>query len=50
VVGITKGKKRLADVHLSDREREQLEREVEAHESQIDELVCELYGVKEIPE
>lgn len=50
VVGIIKGKKRLADAHLSDHEREQLEREVEAHEKEIDGLVCTLYGVREIPE
>ena len=43
-------KKRLATPGLSDREREQLEREIEGHERRIDELVCELYGVKEIPE
>jgi hypothetical protein len=30
---------------ISNRERSQLEREIEAHENQIDELVCNLYGV-----
>lgn len=50
VIGIIKLKKRLVDAHLSDHERAQLERELEAHERMIDELVCELYGVKEIPE
>jgi hypothetical protein len=50
VIRIIKGKKRLADGRLSDRDREQVDREVEAHEKEIDELVCELYGVKEIPE
>ena len=30
---------------LSDRERQRLEREVEAHESRIDELVRQLYGL-----
>jgi hypothetical protein len=32
------------------RELDQAERQVEAYENRIDELVCELYGVKEIPE
>jgi hypothetical protein len=41
---------KLSDIHLSDRERDQLEREIEAYETQIDALVCELYGVKEVPE
>jgi hypothetical protein len=35
---------------LSDRERTQLEREIEAHEKQIDELVMKLYGVDKIPD
>ena len=35
---------------LGDRERERIERAIEAHESQIDELVCELYGVDTIPD
>ncbi len=35
---------------LSDRERDRHERKIEAHEARIDELVCELYGVDEIPE
>jgi len=43
-------KKRLMTSRLSDRERIQIEREIEAHKARIDELVCELYGVKEIPE
>jgi adenine-specific DNA-methyltransferase len=40
--------KKLRDP-LSDRETVQLEREIEAHENQIDELVMKLYGVDEIP-
>jgi len=34
---------------LTNRERERLHREIEAHEERIDELVCELYGVDGIP-
>jgi hypothetical protein len=47
---IIETKKRLVISYLSDRETAQLEREIEAHEKRIDELVCELYGMKEIPE
>jgi hypothetical protein len=47
---VTDTKSKLVDAQISGRERERLEREVEAHEKRIDELVCELYGVKEIPE
>jgi hypothetical protein len=43
-------KPKLRSQGLSDRERTQLERELETWEKEIDELVCELYGVKEIPE
>ena len=46
---IIEAKRKLADAQLSDREQAQLGREVEAHEGKIDELVCELYGLKEIP-
>jgi hypothetical protein len=42
-------KNKLQNNKLSDRERERLEREIEANESRIDELVCELYGVDKIP-
>lgn len=42
--------KMLQKKNLSERERERLEREIEAYEKQIDELVCQLYGVDEIPE
>lgn len=35
---------------LGDRERERIERAIEAHEERIDELVCRLYGVDHIPE
>ena len=43
-------KKKLQTGRLSDRERERLEREIEAYESEIDELVCQLYGIDEIPD
>ncbi len=37
--------------HLrTQREMEQAERQIESYERQIDELVCELYGLKEVPE
>lgn len=42
-------KKRLRSPRLSDRERSQLEGEVEHHEKRIDEAVFELYGVKRLP-
>ncbi len=35
---------------ISDQERQQLEREIEAYENRIDELVCKLYGVDKIPD
>jgi hypothetical protein len=50
VLKIISAKKKLMESGLSDRERGQFEREVEANEKKIDELVYELYGVKEIPE
>ncbi|MBN1788772.1 MAG: Eco57I restriction-modification methylase domain-containing protein [Sedimentisphaerales bacterium] len=45
---IIKTKVKLQKNKLSDRERERFEREVEANESRIDELVCKLYGVDKI--
>jgi len=50
VTSLITAKRSLADSNLSVRERDQLERQIEAHEKRIDELVCELYGVNEIPE
>ncbi len=47
---IIKAKSKLRENKLSDRERERLERDIEANESRIDELVCELYGVDKIPD
>jgi type I restriction-modification system DNA methylase subunit len=41
-------KKRLQS-GVAQREAERLAREVEGHEQRIDELVCSLYGVEEIP-
>ncbi|MBX3395263.1 MAG: hypothetical protein KF841_07830 [Phycisphaerae bacterium] len=43
-------KKKLRSLKLSDRERNQLESEVEHHEKRIDEAVFALYGVKGLPE
>ena len=34
---------------LSDGERERLERQVEAHEQAVNDLVCRLYGVAALP-
>jgi len=42
-------KKRLQAEGLSQQERTQLERQVEAYEEQIDDLVCRLYGVDALP-
>jgi type I restriction-modification system DNA methylase subunit len=42
-------KKQLQKGVAGDRAVERLEREIEAHERQIDERVCRLYGVDEIP-
>jgi hypothetical protein len=47
---IIKTKYKVQNNKLSDRERERFEREIEANESRIDELVCELYGVDKIPD
>ena len=46
---IIDAKKKLQATTLGHNERERLERQVEAHEARIDELVCRLYGVDEIP-
>ncbi|HZL36822.1 MAG TPA: Eco57I restriction-modification methylase domain-containing protein [Tepidisphaeraceae bacterium] len=43
---IIESRKKLQDRGLGDHEREHLEREVEADESRIDEVVCGLYGVE----
>jgi len=40
----------LQSERLSDREKQQQERNIEAYESEIDDLVCQLYGVDEIPD
>ena len=40
----------LCAENQGDRGRERLERQIEAHEAKIDELVCRLYGVDHIPE
>lgn len=50
VTKVIQSKKRLLSTRLSQHERTRVEREIEAYESEIDEFVCELYGVKEIPE
>jgi hypothetical protein len=42
---ITSAKRRLRTSVLGDSQRERLEREVETQESQINRLVCQLYGV-----
>ncbi len=47
---IIDAKKKLQAPGLGDRERERVERIVESHERRIDELVCRLYGVDEIPD
>jgi hypothetical protein len=47
---IIKTKNKVQNNKLSDRERDRLEREIEANELQIDELVCKLYGVDKIPD
>jgi len=47
---IIKTKTKVQNNKLSDREQERFEREIEANESRIDELVCELYGVDKIPD
>jgi len=43
-----KTSKNIAKIGISERER--IEREIEAYEYEIDELVCQLYGVNEIPD
>lgn len=47
---IIAAKKELQNIAGSDRAVERIEREIEAHEQRIDELVCRLYGIDEIPE
>ncbi|MGA2034319.1 MAG: N-6 DNA methylase [Thermoguttaceae bacterium] len=49
VRAIMDGKTKLRDAKLSDRERRTLEGDVENHEHRIDELIFNLYGVKELP-
>jgi hypothetical protein len=39
----------LTAAKISDRQTQQLHREIEAHENKINELVCRLYDVSEIP-
>ena len=46
---IIEAKKQLQKGAAGDRAVERLQREIEAHEQRIDELVCRLYGVDEIP-
>ena len=50
VHSIIVGRQSLCGASLGDRERERMERDIEAHEAKIDELVCRLYGVKALPE
>jgi hypothetical protein len=47
---IIAAKVRLRGTALGDSERQRLEREVEAYEQEIDELVLRLYGIDKIPE
>ena len=47
---MTATRHKLIEKQLSDSERERLERESESYARRIDDLVCELYGVNEIPE
>jgi hypothetical protein len=47
---VIEAKKQLQKGAVGDRAVERLQREIEAHEQRIDELVCRLYGVDEIPE
>jgi len=47
---IIDAKKHLQTGVAGDRAVERLQREIEGHEQQIDELVCRLYGVDEIPD
>jgi type I restriction-modification system DNA methylase subunit len=49
VVRIVEAKRKLKEAVLGDRATERLHRDIEAHEQGIDELVCRLYGVDEIP-
>ena len=46
---IIDSKTALNATKISDRDQQQLEREIEAHEKQIDKLVMKLYGVDAIP-
>ena len=46
---IIDAKRKLQRATLGQNERERLERQVEAHEAAINQLVCGLYGVDEIP-
>ena len=48
VRSIINNKSLLNTKQLGDRERERLEREIEAYERHIDELVCKLYRVDKI--
>jgi hypothetical protein len=50
VLRIVAAKEKLQTATLGSQERTLLEREVEAHEQRIDELVCRLYGVDAIPD
>lgn len=47
---IIETKKKLQATKLGQNQRVRLERQVEADESRIDELVCQLYGVDKIPD
>jgi hypothetical protein len=47
---IIEGKKQLQKGAAGDRGVERLQREIEADEQRIDELVCRLYGVDKIPD
>ena len=50
VEGIIDAKNQLQKGAAGDRAVERLEREIEGHQQRIDELVCRLYGVDEIPD
>ncbi|RKY09029.1 MAG: hypothetical protein DRP66_03225 [Planctomycetota bacterium] len=47
---VSKLKEESFGEHLSDREKESFSRQIESHQSQIDSLVLELYGVGGLPE
>ena len=46
---IIEAKRQLQESRGGDRAQERLEREIESHQQRIDALVCQLYGVDEVP-